>query len=704
METRANYVLIGAFALAGFLGLLAFFLWFARVELDRQFAYYDVRFDSVSGLARASEVRFAGLPVGTVVDVRLSSDDDRVVVRLEVSADTPVRTSSVASIESQGVTGISFVGITAGDRDDPLLIDTTDDVPEIEAGRSVLQALAEDAPQIVSEALDLIQQLSGMLSDENRGRVETILANLERSSGDLSTALDAFATVTETIGQASTEIAAFTTELEPVIATVAGTLETFDGALGEVGDLAGRVARTLDAGDDVLQTAQRTLASIDRFVTDEVPPAVEEARETAAALRTQLDTLGREAQVLMVEVTETGRAATARLTEAEATLARADGLIERLDGTLATVERTAASAEAFISGQGTELAASVTRLMDSDVPTALADVRAAAASARMTSDDLGSLLTLEAPRLMDDLRATSTSVRREVDSLGTEARGLMATYAETGAAASARLAEAEETIAAVNAALARVDGTLAAVERTATAVEEIATGDATALMADARAMVGNANTALASVNRIAETDLPTIFADVRAATGTAARVVEEVGADLTTAAGRIEGLSDTAATAVAEAGETFARARTTLDTLDAALVSGTRTLDAAERTFDTANRVLDEDIETITSDLRSMIAQLESTFATLAEDFPAISADLRRASASADDAFAELEAMARDARGPVAEFATGALPQFSQLAREARSLVTSFDRLVRTLERDPSRVLFSRPTTPEFRR
>ncbi len=47
METRANYVLIGAFALAGMLGILAFFLWFARVELDQQFAYYDVNFPSV---------------------------------------------------------------------------------------------------------------------------------------------------------------------------------------------------------------------------------------------------------------------------------------------------------------------------------------------------------------------------------------------------------------------------------------------------------------------------------------------------------------------------------------------------------------------------------------------------------------------------------------------------------------------------------
>jgi phospholipid/cholesterol/gamma-HCH transport system substrate-binding protein len=35
METRANYVLIGAFTLFGILGSLGLFLWLAKVEADR---------------------------------------------------------------------------------------------------------------------------------------------------------------------------------------------------------------------------------------------------------------------------------------------------------------------------------------------------------------------------------------------------------------------------------------------------------------------------------------------------------------------------------------------------------------------------------------------------------------------------------------------------------------------------------------------
>ena len=67
METKANYLLIGLFTLAGLVGSMVFLLWLAQVQVDRQYAYYDVLFDNVTGLGDAGDVRFNGLPVGQVV-------------------------------------------------------------------------------------------------------------------------------------------------------------------------------------------------------------------------------------------------------------------------------------------------------------------------------------------------------------------------------------------------------------------------------------------------------------------------------------------------------------------------------------------------------------------------------------------------------------------------------------------------------------
>lgn len=49
METKANFALIGAFTVAGFLGLLGFLMWFAKLQLNQQFAYYDAYFPKSRG-------------------------------------------------------------------------------------------------------------------------------------------------------------------------------------------------------------------------------------------------------------------------------------------------------------------------------------------------------------------------------------------------------------------------------------------------------------------------------------------------------------------------------------------------------------------------------------------------------------------------------------------------------------------------------
>ena len=65
METKANFVLIGAVTVLGVLGLLGLLIWFAKVEIDRQYAWYETLFESASGLGMAADVRYNGLSVGT---------------------------------------------------------------------------------------------------------------------------------------------------------------------------------------------------------------------------------------------------------------------------------------------------------------------------------------------------------------------------------------------------------------------------------------------------------------------------------------------------------------------------------------------------------------------------------------------------------------------------------------------------------------
>ena len=577
METRANYVLIGAFALAGFLGLLVFLLVFARIELDRQFDYYEVNFTSVGGLSRASEVRFAGLPVGQVVDVRLAPErDGSVLVRLEIAGEVPVRADSEATIEMMGVTGVSYVGISAGSAEAPLL-DPSDSIPQIRAGRSVLQTLTEDAPEILAEALTLVRQVSELFDASNQQKVQNILDNLERSSEELSQALIDFAGVSQTVAMATADIAYFTTILEPVVEASEATLQRIDMALETYTALGARAIEVLEDGDEVLVAGQRALDAAETFLSSELPGLMTELTATAEGLRGQIDTLGSQAEALMAGFTETGTLANARLAEAQQTIVATDTMLADLGRTLDTVDRAAASFDALISGDGA------------------------------------------------------------------------------------------------------------------------------ALVAETRDMISRANEAVTTVSNAAETDLPAIVADIRGATETANRVIADVGANLTTASNRFDAVAEDAEIALEQVTDTFARANLTLENLDRALATGERTLEAAERTFLGADRVINEEIGAIATDLRAAMARLDGAIAQMSDDIPEVSASRRAAASSAEEAFAEIGRMVAASGGPVRDFTTRALPQFTQLARETRVLITNLDRLARQIERDPARFFLGRQT-PEFRR
>ncbi|MDP5359028.1 MAG: MlaD family protein, partial [Paracoccaceae bacterium] len=92
METRANYILIGAFTLLAMIGTLGFFVWLASVQIDRQYATYGILFDDVSGLDPSGDVFFNGISVGRVIGIEIDSQDpSRVLTTVEISAATPVR-------------------------------------------------------------------------------------------------------------------------------------------------------------------------------------------------------------------------------------------------------------------------------------------------------------------------------------------------------------------------------------------------------------------------------------------------------------------------------------------------------------------------------------------------------------------------------------------------------------------------------------
>ncbi len=512
METRANFVLIGAFTLAGLVGIMGFFLWFAQVELDRQFAYYDVRFSSVSGLNNASDVRFSGLAVGQVVDVRLTPErDGTILVRIEVDAQTPVRTDSVATIESQGVTGVSFVGIDAGTPTAGLLkSDTSGDIPEITAGRSMLQSLSEDAPQLLERTLQVVNELGQMLGTDNKNRIENILVNVEAASGDFARTLSDFSGVANTVADFAEQINAFNETLDTLTGDLSTVLATADTTLVSIRELSEQGKDILTSSLQTLADAQTAIVETKEFVAADLSGLTEELRGTTADLRAQLTLVADDARGLMATFDTTGATATARLDEARVTLENTNALINRLDDAALSVDDVATRASDLIRDEGTPL---------------ISEIRAMVAEANRAIQSVSTIATTDLPAIIADVRAATQNASKVIIEVGenlsassNSANEVLISARDALEDARVSFANANVTLSAINGALETGDRALVAAEQAFTGADRIINDDLSGMIAGLEATLDGMNAAIAAVSD----DLPEVSADLRAASKAAA--------------------------------------------------------------------------------------------------------------------------------------------------------------------------------------
>ena len=107
METRANHLWVGAVTLVLLAGLAAFIVWLAQFGQGER-KEFDILFQqSVDGLARGSQVTFAGVPVGQVDTIRIYEENpDFVQVRITVDDEVPILVGTTATIQGSFTGGL----------------------------------------------------------------------------------------------------------------------------------------------------------------------------------------------------------------------------------------------------------------------------------------------------------------------------------------------------------------------------------------------------------------------------------------------------------------------------------------------------------------------------------------------------------------------------------------------------------------------
>ena len=296
METKAHHVLIGAFVLLTLIGAMFFALWVAKVSLDDEFDEYDVVFhETVTGLTKGAAVNFNGIQVGEVRRLSLDREDAaRVLARVRVGADTPIRTDTSARLTYTGLTGVAIIELVAGDpASPPLEPPAPGEVGVIEAKPSAFQKFMTDGGDVLvrfnealaAGAMDMFPQTA---------HVESIASQIDQDKADLSSALRRADQAFAGISDAS---AAFQDLARQSSETLARTDQMLRQDLAPAADdlrLTLTSLRELSARVDTLLS--RNSAQLDQFAQQGMPEltaTLEELRQLAASMNrisTRLET------------------------------------------------------------------------------------------------------------------------------------------------------------------------------------------------------------------------------------------------------------------------------------------------------------------------------------------------------------------------------------------------------------------------------
>ncbi len=266
MEIRASYLLVGAVVLALVAGLAGFSVWLVRADIDHEADIYQIAFaGSVTGLQQGSQVRYRGVPVGRVSDIRLDPQRvEWVLVTVEVDRGTPIRQDTVASLEMQGITGIAFVQLRGGTQASPPLVAAAGEaLPQIESRRSTLERLFESTPDLLVRSLALVERATALLDDRNLQaltkslqNIETVTASLARHSDDAAGALAQAGGAAQSVAGASGEVGALAADLRALTAKV-------DAQLDGIGD---EVRATLSETRQAVSTLQGAAGELETLV------------------------------------------------------------------------------------------------------------------------------------------------------------------------------------------------------------------------------------------------------------------------------------------------------------------------------------------------------------------------------------------------------------------------------------------------------
>jgi phospholipid/cholesterol/gamma-HCH transport system substrate-binding protein len=210
-------------------------------------------------------VKYNGVQVGFVKKIELNTNDPRQVeITLSIEKSIPITTSTTATLISQGITGVTYVGLAAGSSDlTPIKRMDGEPYPVIPAKPSLFNQLDMIIKEVSENVNKVSMQTQKIFNEKNALYIKHTLANIEQ--------------VTEVIASNSANINSSIRNMDTLLLNLSKVSKDFPEILKELrvgvkhfnhlaidmGDASKSVSKTMGSGKNTIdQISQQAVPSI----------------------------------------------------------------------------------------------------------------------------------------------------------------------------------------------------------------------------------------------------------------------------------------------------------------------------------------------------------------------------------------------------------------------------------------------------------
>ena len=273
MDSKVNYAAVGVFVIGLGALLVAAILWLAAGgELHKKTdLYQSLSSESVSGLNINAPVKYRGVDVGKVKDIQLVPDNpQQVQLVYAIDRGTPIKTDTVATLTTQGLTGIAFIELSGGSPAAPLLQPKVPgEVPLIPTKPSLTARLEQVLTRVMGSVDKTSRTIDGVFTDENKKALAASLANIAAVTQTLADRRGQIDAALKNTDRTMANAARVSARLDETLARIDKAADSFDRMSNDIDRTAGNANQTITAvGSDVQRFTNETVPQLENLMNE----------------------------------------------------------------------------------------------------------------------------------------------------------------------------------------------------------------------------------------------------------------------------------------------------------------------------------------------------------------------------------------------------------------------------------------------------